>query len=283
MPSPRLTESDKAAVSQSVKHARLVAASRKLARMIKTEHPSPASLARRRRYEKNLGRWLKFYMPDTYPDPWGAEHRKCLRSLQSCMLHGGCFALAMPRGSGKSAIGKGASVMAALSGLCKYIVPIGATDRLANDYLEFIKGEIAGGNPRIAEDYPDAIGFFKALDGQAIRCRNQLDSKGRLTGISWRAKGLTFPTVYMPDGKRLYPYSGTRVECRGITAAMKGMAKSVGGRIFRPDFVLPDDVKELAVPALAHRVLLETSASVRGQTAASAIEAILASVPVDID
>jgi len=49
------------------------------------------------------------------------------------------------------------------------------------------------------------------------------------------------------------------------------------------DFVLPDDVKELAVPVLAHRVLLETSASVRGQTAASTIEAILARLPVDID
>ncbi|MCK5584898.1 ATPase, partial [Candidatus Bipolaricaulota bacterium] len=46
---------------------------------------------------------------------------------------------------------------------------------------------------------------------------------------------------------------------------------------------LPDDVKELAVPVLAHRVLLETSASVRGQTAASTIEAILARLPVDID
>ncbi len=64
--------------------------------------------------------------------------------------------------------------------------------------------------------------------------------------------------------------------------ALQQSAQALAG-IRGRDFVLPDDVKELAVPALAHRVLLETSASVRGQTAASAIETVLASVPVDID
>jgi MoxR-like ATPase len=64
--------------------------------------------------------------------------------------------------------------------------------------------------------------------------------------------------------------------------ALQQSAQALAG-IRGRDFVLPDDVKELAVPVLAHRVLLETSVSVRGQTAASTIEAILASVPVNID
>jgi len=64
--------------------------------------------------------------------------------------------------------------------------------------------------------------------------------------------------------------------------ALQQSAQALAGVRGR-DFVLPDDVKELAVPVLAHRLLLETSASVRGQTAASTIEAILASLPVDID
>jgi len=49
------------------------------------------------------------------------------------------------------------------------------------------------------------------------------------------------------------------------------------------DFVLPDEVKELAVPVLAHRVLLDTGASVRGLNAVSVIERIVASVPVPVD
>ena len=66
------------------------------------------------------------------------------------------------------------------------------------------------------------------------------------------------------------------------TLALQQSAQALAG-IRGRDFVLPDDVKELAVPVLAHRILLETSASVRGQTAVSAIEAILARIPVNID
>ncbi len=49
------------------------------------------------------------------------------------------------------------------------------------------------------------------------------------------------------------------------------------------DFVLPDEVKELAVPVLAHRVLLDTGASVHGLNAVSIVERITASVPVPVD
>ncbi|OPZ74429.1 MAG: ATPase family associated with various cellular activities (AAA) [Actinobacteria bacterium ADurb.Bin444] len=49
------------------------------------------------------------------------------------------------------------------------------------------------------------------------------------------------------------------------------------------DYVLPDEVKTLAVPVLAHRVLLDTGASVHGLNAVSVIERIAASVPVPVD
>ena len=49
------------------------------------------------------------------------------------------------------------------------------------------------------------------------------------------------------------------------------------------DFVLPDEVKELAVPVLAHRVLLDTGASVHGLNAISAIERIVSSVPAPVN
>ncbi len=48
------------------------------------------------------------------------------------------------------------------------------------------------------------------------------------------------------------------------------------------DFVLPDDVKRLAIPVLAHRVIMETSASVHGLTANTVIERILSVVPVPV-
>ncbi len=46
------------------------------------------------------------------------------------------------------------------------------------------------------------------------------------------------------------------------------------------DFVLPDDVKELAYPALGHRVILSSAARIQGATAADAIAEVLDQTPV---
>jgi MoxR-like ATPase len=43
---------------------------------------------------------------------------------------------------------------------------------------------------------------------------------------------------------------------------------------------VPDDVKSLTVPVLAHRIILTPEAELRGQTASEVIEEALASVPV---
>ncbi|MGA2112245.1 MAG: MoxR family ATPase [Anaerolineales bacterium] len=46
------------------------------------------------------------------------------------------------------------------------------------------------------------------------------------------------------------------------------------------DYVIPDDVKALAIPVLAHRLLLEPSARLEGTTPATVLQEILGSVPV---
>ncbi|WCO65241.1 AAA family ATPase [Iamia majanohamensis] len=46
------------------------------------------------------------------------------------------------------------------------------------------------------------------------------------------------------------------------------------------DFVVPDDVKALAVPAVAHRLLLAPEAALAGATRSRVVEDLLASVPV---
>jgi MoxR-like ATPase len=56
------------------------------------------------------------------------------------------------------------------------------------------------------------------------------------------------------------------------TAAMNGRS-----------YVLPDDVKELAVPVLAHRLLAETTTQLRGQATAQIVSEIVAATPVPIE
>jgi len=46
------------------------------------------------------------------------------------------------------------------------------------------------------------------------------------------------------------------------------------------DYVIPDDVKALAAPALAHRIILKTSASIRGVEQQAIVSEMLATVPI---
>jgi len=49
------------------------------------------------------------------------------------------------------------------------------------------------------------------------------------------------------------------------------------------DFVTPDDVKTLAIPVLAHRLIVASNARLRGRTAGQIVRDILAEVPVPIE
>jgi len=46
------------------------------------------------------------------------------------------------------------------------------------------------------------------------------------------------------------------------------------------DYVIPDDVKALADPALSHRVMLKTAASIRGLESRGIVSELLANVPL---
>jgi MoxR-like ATPase len=54
---------------------------------------------------------------------------------------------------------------------------------------------------------------------------------------------------------------------------------AIGGRAF----VRPDEIKCLALPVLAHRVILSAQARMRGRTAEQTISEVLASVPVPVE
>ncbi len=49
------------------------------------------------------------------------------------------------------------------------------------------------------------------------------------------------------------------------------------------DYVLPDDVKAMAHAVLAHRLLLDTTASLRGETSVSAIDRVLKTVAIPVE
>jgi MoxR-like ATPase len=64
----------------------------------------------------------------------------------------------------------------------------------------------------------------------------------------------------------------------GLQAASQGLA-AMQGR----GYVIPDDVKTLAVPVLAHRVIPRTEARLKGRIEEDVIAEILSTVPVPVD
>ncbi|MDD5127504.1 MAG: MoxR family ATPase [Dehalococcoidales bacterium] len=64
----------------------------------------------------------------------------------------------------------------------------------------------------------------------------------------------------------------------GLYQAAQALA-AIEGR----DYVIPDDVKHLAVPVLAHRVIVKAETGLRGQSAENIVAEITGSVPVPVE
>ena len=65
---------------------------------------------------------------------------------------------------------------------------------------------------------------------------------------------------------------------RGSIALLRG-AQAVAATSGR-DFVTPDDIKKIAVPALSHRIVLTREAEISGITAPALIQSILDTIEV---
>ena len=100
------------------------------------------------------------------------------------------------------------------------------------------------------------------------------------------------PTVKVDDAVRDYVVSlvGATRKHSGITLGASpraGMALYKAAQAWAAldgrDFVTPDDVKSLAAPVLAHRMIISSAARLGGSTGASLVADVLASVPVPIE
>ncbi|HET9475879.1 MAG TPA: MoxR family ATPase [Dehalococcoidia bacterium] len=84
--------------------------------------------------------------------------------------------------------------------------------------------------------------------------------------------------VSVAEATRSHPSVYLGASPRGSLALQRlGQAKAI---IDDRDYVLPDDVKALAYPALGHRIILNAQSRVKGTTAAQVVEEVLNEIPV---
>jgi hypothetical protein len=196
--------------------------------------PACANPTERAACAADFARFCKHYMPETFTMAWSPDHLTALHKTQTAVIDGGLFALAMPRGSGKTSMVEAAVIWSLLYGHRKFVAVIGSDEQAALVILDSIKSELEN-NERLAADFPEVCHPIRALEGISHRCRGQLLS-GKRTQIDWMDKALSLPTV---DGSVA---SGAVIRTAGITGRVRGMKyKLPDGRTIRPDFVVVDD------------------------------------------
>ena len=184
--------------------------------------------------ERNFQLFCESYFPETYALAWSPDHLKVIEKIETAVLRGGLFALALPRGSGKTTITESAALWSMLYGHREFVVLIGATESAALELLDSLNTELEV-NERLAEDFPEVCYPVAQLKGIANRCAGQL-YKGERTRITWTSNEIVLPTV---EGSRA---SGIIVRVAGITGRIRGMKfKRSDGRSVRPSLVIIDD------------------------------------------
>jgi len=198
------------------------------------ELPTVGNPDRKARAASSFRFFCDSYFPLTFHLPWSGDHLKVIRRIEQAVLRGGLFAMAMPRGSGKSTICECACIWAVLNGHREFVCLIGSDEGHAMDMLDSIKMELDG-NDLLLEDFPEVVYPIQCLDGIANRCNGQL-YKGERTHIGWTAREIVLPTI--PGSKA----SGAIIKVAGITGRIRGMKyKRADGMTVRPTLVVLDD------------------------------------------
>lgn len=198
------------------------------------ELPGVANSDRRNQAAADFQFFCETYFPLTFHLAWSPDHVKVIRKIEQAVLRGGLFAMAMPRGSGKTTICECACIWAVLFGHREFVCLIGSDEGHAMDMLESIKMELDG-NEQLLADFPEVVFPIQALDGIANRCNGQL-YQGQRTHIGWTAKDIVLPTIAGSAA------SGAIIKVAGITGGIRGMKyKRADGRTVRPSLVVLDD------------------------------------------
>ena len=189
---------------------------------------------RRAKAEKSLRVFCEQYRPDAFNLAWSPDHLKILTKTEETIRNGGLFAMAMPRGSGKTTITITAAIWALLCGYRHWVCLIGSTADKAQSLLKSIK-TVLRFNDELYADFPEVCVPLRILEGKANKCVSQTYHMQH-TNCVWSIDELVFPT--MPG----YTSSGGRVSVAGIVGDIRGKQDTTsGGAVVRPDYVIADD------------------------------------------
>ncbi len=196
--------------------------------------PDVADPARKERAARDFRFFCEVYFPQTFHLKWSDDHLKVIAKIEQAVLEGGLFAMAMPRGSGKTSLCEVACLWALVYGHREFVALVGSDEEHAAGMLESIKAELEN-SEILGADFPEVCHPIRSLEGIHQRASGQL-YQGKQTHIGWTAREIVLPTI--PGSAA----SGSIIRVAGITGRIRGMKhKRVDGVSVRPSLVLIDD------------------------------------------
>lgn len=199
--------------------------------------PKPKDLKRREATMADFKEFCGAYLKSRFTLPWSKNHHYAAERIQASLHSGEWYAWAMERGGGKSTLCEGGVLWAVLNGLCPYVGFILATDKLAKERIRNIKTELRF-NRSLADDFPDAIIPFVALEDEARKATGQRLDDGSKTNVQWADTRVQF--AWIESDYSTCP--GAIIEARGLTSSIRGLLTTLpNGESVRPSLIVADD------------------------------------------
>lgn len=189
---------------------------------------------RRTKADNSFRDFCECYFPRLFNLAWSPDHLKVIEKIERTVNNHETYAVAMPRGNGKTTLCQVAVIWAILTGKHQFVFLVASTAEYAGDMLANIKSHLAG-NDLLLEDYPEAVYPVRKLEGETRRCGGQR-YYGKQTLIGWNADELILPSI---PGSRC---SGALIRVAGITGNIRGASHvRHDGFLVRPTLAIIDD------------------------------------------
>ena len=244
--------------------------------------------ARRLSTKHDLRKFCETYLPNVFYLGWSDDQLRCVLKTETVFVDDGMFALAMPRGGGKTALVRGGLVWGTLHGHKRFPFNIGSTDTKSTQTLDAVKS-ILYGSPLLLQDFPEICYPIRRTGNKFHSAKGQMFN-GRNTFIGWGSGSIRYPLLLLPAEdagtylehdpalsshtyRTTTPYlprnAGVNISTSGITGSIRGEAETnpVTLEQPRPDVVILDDIqKDQAAesPAQVDKLVLLVEGAVSG-------------------
>jgi len=214
--------------------------------------PLPANMDRRTECLNDPVLFLKTYFGETFFQEFTNDRKAMLLSIINAAKHGGDYAIAGPRGEGKTRIAMYGALYLMIANLSPFVIVIGKSQTKAANELKTIKERLQFSD-LFAEDFPE-IGFpFKAVGAWSSRCRMQTVG-GKHTNMVLAADHLIFPQINateLPDWNGIQPVaSGQIMSSLGVDGPIRG----TNYRDRRPTLAILDDIENKDSASSDHQI-----------------------------